>query len=103
MITITGPWSSDQMEWESTSVAAARASTQKQSSANWVSEEMIKQYHEKKLCIHCGTSEHFRNNCLYHSVQQSMTSITIANTTTTTSEIITHKSDVRKVSDLKKK
>ena len=66
-VTVTTSQSSDQMEWEPTSVTAARVSTWKQPWANWVSEEAIKQCCEKKLCIHCGVSEHFKSNCSYCS------------------------------------
>lgn len=102
MITVTDSQSSDQMEWEPTSIAAAKASTQKQPQANWVSEEAIRQYYEKKLCIHCEASEHFRNNCPYHPAQQPTTPTTIANITTTVSEPMTHKPDIREVSDSEK-
>ena len=93
---------SNQMKWEPTSVAAARVSIQKQSQINWVLEKTIKQCCEKKLCIHCGVSEHFKSNCLYYSVQWPITFTIIANTTTTVPETIICESDVMKVNDLKK-
>ena len=102
-VTVTAPQSSDWMEWEPTSVAAARASIWKQSWANWISEKAIKQYCEKKLCICCEASEHFKSNCPYCSVQWPMTSTTIANiTTTTVSETVICEPDVMKVNGLKK-
>ena len=101
-VTVTAPQSSDQMKWEPTSVTAAKASTQKQSQTNWVSEEAIKQYYEKKLCIHYKASEHFKSNCPYHPVQQPTTSTIIANIITTVLETVTHKSDVMKINDLEK-
>ena len=63
---------------------------------------MIKQYHNKKLCIHCEASGHFRNNCSYCSAQQLTTSTIITNTTTTTSELMTHEPDVREVNNSEK-
>ena len=90
------------MEWEFISVTAARASIWKQSQINWVSEKAIKQHYEKKLCIHYEVFKHFKSNCLYHSVQQLMTLIIIANIIITVSETVTHESDVMKVSDLEK-
>ena len=101
-VTVTGPQSSDQMKWESTSIAAAKANTQKQSWANWVSKEVIKQYYEKKLCIHCEASGHFRSNCSYYSAQQPTTPTTVANITTIVSEFILHKPDVKEVNDSEK-
>ena len=102
-VTVTASQSLNWMEWKSTSVAAAKASTQKQSQANWVSEEAIKQHYEKKFCIHYEVSEHFRNNCLYHSAQQLTTSTIIANTTTiTASELTTYELDIKKVNDSEK-
>ena len=42
IITVTAPQSSDWMEWEPISVAAAKVSSWKQSWANWISKEAIK-------------------------------------------------------------
>ena len=103
VVTVTAPQSSDQIEWEPTNVAAARVSTWKQPQANWVLEEAIKQCCKKKLCIHCGASEHFKSNCSYHSVQWFMTSTIIANITIIVSEIMICELDVMEISDLKKK
>ena len=101
-VTVTAPQSSDWIKWEFTSVAAAKANTWKQSQINLVSEEAIKQYCKKKLCIHYETSEHFKNNCLYYSAQQPTTSTIIVNTTTTVSETVIYESDVMKVNNSEK-
>ena len=102
-VTVTAPQSSDWMKWELTSVATVKVSTWKQSWANWISEEAIKQHCEKKLCIYCEASEYFKSNCSYYSVQWLMISTIIANIIITVSEIIICKSNVIKISDLKKK
>ena len=77
-------------------------SIQKQSQANWVSEETIKQHHEKKLCIYYEISEHFKSNYPYCFTQQFIISIIIINTTTIVSETIICESDVMKINNLKK-
>ena len=90
------------MEWESINVAAAKMSIQKQPQTNWVSKEAIKQCCEKKLCICCEASEHFKSNCLYCPAQWLMISIIIVNITTTVPETVTCESDVMKVNDSEK-